>query len=342
MREQKWNWNILSRNRSETYGITIIWIMFLHGAIMDKVQVPQKVEWLWVILIHGNVGVDIFLFLSGIGLYYSFVKNQDLSVFLYKRLMRILLPYLLIATPYFGYVDLIQRGRMKSFFMDMTLQSFWFNGSHLIWYVNMILLCYLLYPYLYAVFFGKKKNTVLRCLIVVMGVVLFTVGFKIARPKDYADLEILFTRLPIFIIGSACGKLVYEKKKMPRASFFLIALIVICSFPILKYNWITGIYQRYYYAILAVALCFAMAWIMEQVKWEWVHRCFSWFGSISLELYLVHILLRSYFMHSIYYNTHVWRKWMFLMILSTVLAYLVSKVTALIRKLCDRWKVQQN
>lgn len=69
--------NLISRYRQEIFGITILWIMLLHGTIMDKVVFPEACEPLYIILKHGNVGVDVFLFLSGLGLYYSCRRSDD-------------------------------------------------------------------------------------------------------------------------------------------------------------------------------------------------------------------------------------------------------------------------
>ena len=40
----------------------------------------------------GSSGVDIFLLLSGLGLYYSFSKNNSIKDFYSKRLKRVLVP----------------------------------------------------------------------------------------------------------------------------------------------------------------------------------------------------------------------------------------------------------
>lgn len=46
----------------------------------------------------GNVGVDIFLLLSGIGLYYSYERSS--AGFFKRRLSRVLIPHLIFAVPY--------------------------------------------------------------------------------------------------------------------------------------------------------------------------------------------------------------------------------------------------
>lgn len=318
-------WNLLSEYRGEIYGLTIIWIMLLHGSILDKVHFSPQFEWLYIILKHGNVGVDIFLFLSGIGLYYSFQKNTSLYEYMKKRLLRILLPYGVIAGVLFGYYYLYLQGDKKQFFMKFTTQNLWFQKDHMIWYVNMILLCYFIYPYVYAFFFERKENRVwLRCGLLVSATIVFTLLFQKAAPKTVANLEIVLTRLPIFFIGSAWGRVVYEKRKLPLWGVILSWLIVITSYPIFKRTLIVDIPQRYYYAILAIALCVVFATLCSIFSFAWLRKVLCFFGGISFELYLIHIISRHIFMHSAYYTGNVWYRWLMMLPFFVLAAWLVS------------------
>ena len=57
----------LSTYRNEIYGIAAIWIMLFHGRIAN---IDATFPYLYKILRLGNIGVDIFLFLSGIGIFF--------------------------------------------------------------------------------------------------------------------------------------------------------------------------------------------------------------------------------------------------------------------------------
>ena len=54
----------------------------------------------------GNRFVDAFLILSGIGLYYSFKKNDNVLQFYIRRLIKLLPAYCILAIPYWIYYDL--------------------------------------------------------------------------------------------------------------------------------------------------------------------------------------------------------------------------------------------
>lgn len=338
IKEKNVSWDILSKYRGEIYGLTIIWIMLLHGSILDKVHFSPQFEWLYIILKHGNVGVDIFLFLSGIGLYYSFQKNTSLYEYMKKRLLRILLPYGIIAGVLFGYYYLYLQGDKKQFFMKFTTQNLWFQKDHMIWYVNMILLCYFIYPYIYAFFFERKENRVwLRCGLLVAATIVFTLLFEKAAPKTVANLEIVLTRLPIFFLGSAWGRLVYEKRKLPLWGIILSYLLVITSYPIFKRTLIVGIPQRYYYAILAIALCVVFATVCSVLSFVWLRKILCFFGGISFELYLIHIISRHIFMHSAYYTGNVWYRWLLMLPFFVLAAWLVSLIEkGIIRLFSDK------
>ena len=57
------NLNVISQERSGVFGLAILWIMLFHSSL--------RFDWppLHLIKATGYCGVDVFLFLSGIGLY---------------------------------------------------------------------------------------------------------------------------------------------------------------------------------------------------------------------------------------------------------------------------------
>ena len=77
----KFRMEALSEYRSEIYGISIFWVMLFH--MKESHYFPtikgSSLYHAWMGFVGmGNMGVDIFLFLSGICLYFSFTKNPDL------------------------------------------------------------------------------------------------------------------------------------------------------------------------------------------------------------------------------------------------------------------------
>lgn len=78
----------------------------------------------------GSVGVEFFVFLSGVGLYFSMSKDSNILHFFQKRIKRILPAYLMVAIPYWIVIDLIimQKG-VKMFAFDFGFVTFLHKGQ---------------------------------------------------------------------------------------------------------------------------------------------------------------------------------------------------------------------
>lgn len=61
----------LSRYRTELMGLSAVLILICHA--YAYVELPEVVRYM---LSLGNMGVDLFLFLSGMGMWYSLSKNR--------------------------------------------------------------------------------------------------------------------------------------------------------------------------------------------------------------------------------------------------------------------------
>ncbi len=92
--------SLLSKYRTELMGVSMLMVLVcharLHGATFPEVVLS--------ILALGDRGVELFFLLSGIGIFYSlssFYKSDQSILSWYKRrLVRILVPYLIIETPF--------------------------------------------------------------------------------------------------------------------------------------------------------------------------------------------------------------------------------------------------
>ena len=96
------SWGSLSKYSSEIMGIACLWIM-LHHNFFDW---PTALEPLERFALYGNLGVDLFLLLSGVGLTFAWARKPSLSEFYARRFVRLLVPYVLLAVPYWCWKDL--------------------------------------------------------------------------------------------------------------------------------------------------------------------------------------------------------------------------------------------
>ena len=98
----------------------------------------------------GNVGVDIFLFLSGVGLWFSWTKTPSVSHFYRRRLLRILPTWLLCSTAFY-LPDYLGARRFSTSIVDLigdiTINwDFWLYDELTFWYVPATMMLYIFAP----------------------------------------------------------------------------------------------------------------------------------------------------------------------------------------------------
>jgi peptidoglycan/LPS O-acetylase OafA/YrhL len=143
----------LSRQRTVLMGISILLILVFHYTEDCQSAGINYTGWVrWFRTRIGSSSVEVFLFLSGMGLYYALKKNPDVVRFYKRRLLRVLLPYLIVALPVWLVYDLHFAGKnIGAVILDVTFWTFFRSGVKLYWYIGMILFCYLIFPYLFRI-----------------------------------------------------------------------------------------------------------------------------------------------------------------------------------------------
>lgn len=170
--------------RTELMGISTWMILLLHFPLFNDTLLES---------IQGNLflGVDIFIMLSGFGLYYSLSRDNDTKKFYFKRLCRILPFYFFICVVY----TVLKGDSIMDFILYFSTIGF-YGGINYDWFVPFILIYYLLYPFLLD--FIKKEIEVLiaMCFVTVFLSFLFLLCFEIN-----ADQTLYISRIPISFIG---------------------------------------------------------------------------------------------------------------------------------------------
>lgn len=225
------HWGLISRHRQKLYGIACIWVIMHHNFFdWPTVLAPLK-----KLCNYGNCGVDIFLFLSGISLYFAYMHTQKnrLCEFYTRRIIRLIVPYLLMALPYWVWRDIfLERG---NFLLDITMLSFPLNGTITTWYVGAILVLYLAYPGIHYLYFNKNKlsaglgeNSV-AILLTAFWAGMCAVTMHVF-PELYDNIEIAMTRVVVFLVGCKVGQWVYEKRRLNIETVLLWAIFLLFIF----------------------------------------------------------------------------------------------------------------
>ena len=131
----------ISKYRSELMGFAIIIVMLFHVPL-------SRLDPFFGLRRMGNLGVDIFFFLSGIGLWYSWAKQQDWRRFYLNRALRIYPAWLIVA----GYFYISRfHGTTTASYVDLAGDiivnwDFWLHDELTFWYVPATMMLYLFAP----------------------------------------------------------------------------------------------------------------------------------------------------------------------------------------------------
>ena len=344
--EYKLNFGSFSYFRNAIYGFAALWIVIFHGEILANIRAEfdPSIRLITDTIDMGNIGVDVFVFLSGIGLYFSYSKKPKLGTFYYKRFVRVYIPYLIMTLPYIIYFYVV--GEMDLSLMIRTILTLntWTGEIDPVdfWYVSAILVFYLLYPLIFRLVFREKKAGKLsqekaefwRMITLVLMMLAVSVIFYYTSADIYNMYSRMLSRFATFIVGAYAGKLVKEKK--PFHEGFLIASIVILAgaYPLYECDILPGVWARFYGSLTGIALVFLLSQFFLLVS-EWkIDRFFAFFGTFSLEIYVLSIIARRIYYYTPWYTDgYAFLHYMIVMVFTIFVAWLVSKIEQPIFKL---------
>lgn len=270
--------NRLITHRQYFMGIAMILIILSHLLATCK-----EIRLLWAFY-PGFIGVDIFLFLSGYGLCNSWKKNSP-KEFYARRLHRIL-PMFLLFQIYVCFYQYITENGLSFYdaFCNLTTLSFWsVGGLCLEWYLSFLLYLYLLFPILYGM---TRKIGMVFPAILLVGVL------AMQYLADWRwNIDAAFSRIPVFVLGILCfisNRKTYHYVIM-SIFFFIAALFVSYMFIIQKAEK----YEIVYMCAPLFIMC--LSYISKRIteKQNYVYQVFSYYGKITLEMYVANMITLS-------------------------------------------------
>lgn len=280
--------NNISKYRSSLMGIAMLSVFLFHS--MGN-WMPSPIR---NIAAHGTIGVDVFLFLSAMGLTYSITKNPCVIAFYKRRIWRIMPTYWLIMTcVYLFVITLMFLHIMPDNYYPIprncwqwvqayTTLGYWVkDGIYYLWYIPAILLLYLLFPFLH-IFFVMSRWTYLLCF--VPAIVIAFIHPNIAW---YHNL--LLYRVGIFLWGGIFTiEFLQRERNVKRWIVYVIGVLAFL-FYLMRMEMELEMFNR----VLEESLFFVtLPCILVCVAWLCRFRFFeittSFVGKISLEFYLIH------------------------------------------------------
>ena len=270
----------ISTYRSELMGWAILWIMMLHFTF-------TQAKPLGFIAQYGYAGVDIFMMVSGLGLYFSLDKDSRLSHFYKKRLLRILPTYYLLGI--FGSL-LLYHDTLPQYLFRYSTLGFWTGGLYAEWYIPSIVFLYALAPFIKQ-FFDKRRFILIGavCLFLLITSYIVVEGKYVG--KGEAHFFLLY-RTPAFIFGMACA---YWLRNHVNNKYYYMTLAVGIPIFALLYRHHHEVYNYKYFSVLFLLPLFVTCFTTLSKTCTWLNPLISEIGKASLEVYLI----QGMFFHAI-------------------------------------------
>lgn len=313
-------------------GFAILWIIFFHAKLQTDSPIAKFV------LEIGYGGVDIFLFLSGFGLYYSCSHKWDgIKSYYKKRFQRIfptfwiaLLLIFLIQGPY-------SLKGLAAFLAKCTTLGLWLPFVPMyLWYISLICLLYTIYPLFYKCYTSKPRTTIIG----VMSLSLILISIYVTKNigSDHNGMLILaISRFPIFFIGSLFGRHI-ETSPQKRGG---VVISMIVGFVVLwlfrdncqEYLW-NGALAFIPFILIVPGLCYVLSVICNLCPI--IAKPFACIGIYSLQIYVLNefLLERCYPLIASHFSENIGKIAILVLnvILAVILSKLVSWLTTLIAK----------
>ena len=276
----------ISRFRGALMGIAMLIIILFHVDL-------ARSDMFFGLRRMGNLGVDMFLFLSGIGLWFSWMKTPSYRHFYFRRLIRIYPAWLIIACLYYlPRLHVHDAASLVNLIGEIGFNwNFWLHDELSFWYIPAIMMLYLFAPpYIELI----RRHSVYRWLPVVM--IMWCILVEWVTPIHHAvgHLEIFWSRVPIFFIGINMGEMVRQKRTIDgQGIWMLIIMFVMTSVSCFfleqeRHGQFPLFVERMLYIPLTITFILICNRVLRRTP-KWVNGALAFVGSLSLECYLIHL-----------------------------------------------------
>ena len=280
----------ISRYRGELMGLAMLFVMLFHVAMPKSYAMYGLVR-------CGNVGVDMFLLLSGIGLWYAWSKRPRLIDFYWRRYIRIYPAWLLMACLFYipNFMETQGSGyspNMGHLIANIAFNwSFWRIDDLTFWFIPAIMMLYTFAPaYMWLI----ERHPEYRWMPILFMLLAVMVQYYPPVHHSVGHLEIFFSRIPIFLIGINMGQSIREGRRYEGSSLGFVLLL----FALSAYTCITledGLrgrfplfMERMVYIPLSITLMLLCCQMLRRLPRQ-VDMVFAFVGGVSLEIYLIHV-----------------------------------------------------
>lgn len=315
------HWADLSRYRGELMGFAMIIILMFH------VGGPHNETFAYCLSRCGNIGVDIFLFLSGMGLWFAWQKRPTLKQFFLRRYIRVYPAWFIIACLYFVPLFLSEKMSLTDTLLNISFYyGFWtiYNELHF-WYIPAIMALYTIAP-AYMTLISRDRAWTWLPIVAILFCILMRYDSDLWAALRH--LEIFFSRIPIFLIGINMGQWVRGKRKDNATAWGLVIILLLLS------AWICTMLEgglrgrfplfmeRMVYIPLSITLSLLMCKMFDILP-ALIIKALAFVGTISLEFYLIHVEFVLKYIRP--YDLGYWLTTILTLVITLPLAWLLHK-----------------
>ena len=309
----------VSTYRTELMGFAAILIIVCHApanGVVVSAFLDRLLRW-------GGIGVDLFLFLSGVGMYFSLQKKQNLKHWYYHRYLRILVPFMVFSLPYYLFRALHDGDSFFTFFCNITTISFWLRHEGA-WFVAMLIPLYFMTPYLSKFIDNCKSRVIPSLFLCIIFIALYLIPSSDAIIQN---IQICLSHVPSYIGGYLIGKDVYEHNKVSKWTLWtsiFCGLLYIILFPVhVQKNWL----------LIPISVILLSSLLDNISTNKRIMTILYFMGGVSLESYLSNIylpvVLRKTGIQEIIYSIDDsnYLYYLLVIILGLIIAYMGSVVS---------------
>lgn len=319
----------ISRFRGALMGIAMLIIILFHVDL-------ARTDVFFGLRRMGNLGVDMFLFLSGIGLWFSWRKTPSYKHFYFRRLVRIYPAWLIIACLYYiPHIKVTDAASLIDLIGEITINwNFWLHDELNFWYIPAIMALYIVAPpYMTLI----ERHPVYRWLPVVMIMWCILVQWVTPIHQAVGHLEIFWSRVPIFFIGINMGEMVRQKRTIDGQGIWMVWIMFLMTFAScyfleqVRHGQFPLFVERMLYIPLTITSILLLNRVLRRIP-AFINSALAWVGSLSLECYLIHI---HFVLDYLPDNWSYWPTFLVCTAITLPAAWLLSRIVGVIANLIE-------
>lgn len=271
-----WNENLLTPDDSAIVrGIAAIFVVFSHFLTLQGKQVYNlgpAILFRWT----GGLGVCIFFFISGYGLWTKYQDNIITCHFLWKRFKNIIPTVLVLRFIFAFLLKTYQKG--YKYFLLYTL-----NIEAPLWFITEIIIIYILY-YIAAKVGKKHRIFLMTGLLILMSIIFYLLDMD----ERWYNANLVFTAGMLFAKYRVNFLIFYQKHYWIKLGLNVF-LFIICS---VGFSLFKGRLLAISLKLIAGSL-FSICLVAVLMKIQVNSRLLLFIGKYSLQIYVIHLSLRE-------------------------------------------------